>query len=379
MNAFQYYIIALNELSFILADHARGPPVKAPSLWQRLAWRRPRPRPRLALYAVHDGTGQQSPLGIAHLLLLVASWARYIAPDGDCPLVIRALRARNERLLARIEAMGARVEPVDKPHRLSRYSVTYNKLLGLMDQREDEARLLLDTDVAFVSGIGPLKAEALDFVMADFADRQRVPPAVIAELRSALALELPQGAWRPLKECYDAMVAREEPPVYQDMYFSSGVVASPLNSALPATWERHAERISLQFKDRYDGQKQRQAFGSDQLGLATACRVQPRFKLLPAGYNYRMFGFQCGHLPLDRIHLVHHVGSRRAHSALPPERRASLPAIIQYYYDEFIIKPVLADGLPEREARAAIAHGARDRILAVIRELDIGDLGEVGG
>ncbi len=343
------------------------------SLWRGLI--KPRAA-RLGLYSVYDGGGLQTFLGIGNVLLFAASWARHVAAGGS-PLVIRTIHLRNERLARRLEALGARVEPVDRPHRLHPYSATYNKLLGLVDQGRGEPRLLLDNDMAFVSGIASLEADAREFAMADFADRQRVPPDIVAEIRLRLGLEMLQGPWRPLKESYDAMKEGRVPPVYHDMYFSSGAVISPANATLPRDWERDSARICEHFRDRYEKQKQRGAFGSDQLGLATAMRAQPRFKLLPAGYNYRMFGFQCGHLPIQDIHIVHHVGIRRAFAALDPGRHLSLSAIMSAYYDHFMLEPVRQDGLPQAEERAAMIREMRDRVLAVIRDLDIEDLRQV--
>lgn len=331
----------------------------------------------LTLCTVYDGRGEEGLNKLANIVMLAASWSQSVKSGSGFPLVIKAIQVRNDRLLRILEALGAEIAPLDEPHALCRYSGTYNKLLALADQTSDEARILLDNDIVIVDDIAELASLASRSVMAAVADRAHASPSILSEVKSQLGLELIKDDWVPWNDKYEAAASNGVALAVPGLYFNSGVACSPSHSKLFKLWQKHSRLICEHFAGRYDNQKQRGVFGSDQLPFSTAIREHGRFDHLPIGYNYRVFNFWYGELSVPEIRMVHQVGVRRFHVALGETEQHSLSSVIRNYYDAFMIDKIRCDALGDTDRRLEVVATMRDRVLKILADAGLDDIRDV--
>lgn len=318
--------------------------------------------------------GRRNTVSIINTLLLAASWRQLYGQRRDrFPLTILVLDGLHLPILSRLEALGASVVHQREAHRLDDFSGTYNKLLALDCQGTDECLALLDNDIVLLRDMEAIHRRLSRVAMAGLADKQRVPDEIRTEIRTALSLRLPVGEWAPWKPRYDALEAGVAATQADGQYFNSGVVCFPPGGAAAKRWEQHADQLGRYFGDAHRNQRQRKAFGSDQLPLSTALAAEG-CELLPQAYNYRVFNFLSGDLQASEIHLVHHVGIGRYQASLPAADRHSLAALVRHYYEAFMLDTIRGDRLGRKQARAQAVTGVRDAVLAIIHEQGIDDL-----
>ncbi len=310
----------------------------------------------------------------ANTLLLAASHKQQELARH--PLMITAVSPRRTVLLRRLEEFGATIIEAPEPHALFEYSGTYNKLLALRGQDAGESALLLDNDIVLLGDLSAVEHDLCEYTMAGYADRELADAKTREEIASALGLSMLDGQWMPWRDRYENQAAGKPPVNASKLYFNSGVVSSPAAADLHNVWDRHSRLICKHFGAQHADQRQRHAFGSDQLSFATAVTEINRFKLLPEAYNYRAFNFMRGDLKAAEIRIVHQVGISRYMKMLENDERMSLSRTVQAYYDRFMHDRVRGDNLDHKQERLAVIESTRDRVLEIVRSCDIDDLRE---
>lgn len=332
----------------------------------------------LSFVTLFDDRGPLYPLKAFNLLCLAATWAHHVRDGSGIPLRVHVVRPRSTRLLDFLEGTGASLVVHENPHYLCNYSGTYNKLLALLDQKKTEARILLDNDAVFVRDVPDLIEPARRCIMADLADKERAPKEIVEIVREQLGLDTIHAAWEPWQYKYERLANGDPLREIECQYFNSGVVTSPLNSRLHWIWQRHATKISHHFKNRFPKQKQRGAFGSDQLPLSTAVLEHGRFEPLRPAFNYRVYQFLLGECTAEEIGIVHQVGLRRYEGDVFADGLSDPAGLIHHYYSEFMEAPIRRDALDRKAERvAAVAH-VRTGLASCIEALGIADMSELG-
>ncbi|MFM7185964.1 MAG: hypothetical protein ACKO4Z_14520 [Planctomycetota bacterium] len=340
----------------------------------------PLPRP-FDVVTVPDFTEGDTAVFEARTLVFLASWAECGAAARGFPLHVACIGeppASIRRLAGRI---GASVT-VHEPIRLRHDHHVGNKLRGLEVEPRTDRFLLLDVDIAILSGLDRIAAferciaacpeDAPNVRLEDwrviYAGFDLPLPATIPPL--AVELDLPRFPRRMMGyEAGDAQLEAMLP------YYNGGVVFAPWDCGLRGLWEQSIRRIAGLFPETPGPRKW--IHHSDQAALAVSIALLQRdglaFRRLPDGFNARWQHLYAGSPPPEAISVMHCCWNFL--STIKPglvDTAGICRALDEFFLvkvDHRFQKLCLGDLLRLRPLRAARLFGGRRRVRTVCHRL----------
>lgn len=302
---------------------------------------------------------------ISQVLLLAASWHRHCRQHSD--LEVFCVGEPGTCLSSFLDEVSASCRPC-APSPNEDFSRSSNKIQAAGPDLAGRRVLLVDNDTCFLGPVEGLASIPSRAIAASEAGNLRVSQEQWALITGDLGLPVIRRRFHPLNARPDTILSPSPaaPPPERPLYLNSGVILFPPAHDHRNLWFTHQRLIHAYFQghsrwsDAVDG--------SDQAGFATSVAAYGDFTWLPMGFNYRRGGFHRGLEPLHRIFVLHLTGDVPDGSALDVSQR------LEAYWQTFVwpgIARLAPTGSGEAARRTAIARGALDTLLGLVRDYDL--------